>query len=512
MPTGLGQLLTPLGTTTGGDVHQSTPTSTPPTTVDGNVRWGCPADQTDRQTEPPVNAGAMDALLNFAQYPPSPETSLLLSRFDAIQESLARRDNAQAPADVPSSSIERPLSLETSALIHEGMLTYMDAALAPRANPGALASMPSSSVQQQHLPESRAASQGAGRGRGAGFLFHSARARRQKVGIQTLRALDAALTQDPNLNVTEWARMHHFHVRTIRYYIYRGALTPEARNRIDLADGKAPRLRKVGEDDLRALRNALAENSDLDVAGWARAHRLHIQTLKNSVQNGALTPEAQNRLDLADGKAPRLRKVGEDDLRALRDALADNAALDVVEWSRANHLHSRTIESYVLRGALTPEAQNRLDVIDGKAPSFRTVGRDDLRALRDALAQNPRLDAREWARANRLHPRTVIGCIFEGALTPEAQSRLDRAYGEASSLRRAEVEDLWELRDALAHNPGLELTKWARARNLNSRTVRSHVKKGALTPEAQNRLQRAGTQPAERWRSVAEVATSSPRE
>ncbi|WP_147284643.1 hypothetical protein [Pandoraea pulmonicola] len=478
------------------------PTSTQPTTVGCNVRLVHQADQTGGRTKPCIHTGVPAALLNFAQRPPCPETSRLLGIFEAVQEGVEQRGNAQALVEMPPGS----LPSETTALIFQGMQVYMEATPAPQVDAGAWSCMPSSSVQQENRLETGIAKKrAAGGGRDAGFMSPLIGIRHKKIGIQTLRALDAALTQDATLDVTGWARMNHFRTRTIRNYVCNGALTPEARNRLDVADGKASRIRKAGDADFRALREALADNPGLDLAGWARANHLHALTIKNAVHNCALKPEVQSRLDLADGKATSLRKVGVEDLRALRDAFALDRRLNVAEWARVNHLNPRTLDNYVSNGALTPEAQDRLDVADGKATSLRAVSEVDLRALRDAFALDRELNVAEWARANHLHSRTLENYVYKGALTPEAQNRLDVVDGKAPRLRRMGLDDLRVLRDALAHNSDLDLTAWARAHHLNSHTVRSFVRNGALSPQARERLQRAGGWPAELGRAVAET-------
>ncbi|WP_160118111.1 hypothetical protein [Pandoraea pulmonicola] len=413
-------------------MSQSMSTSTRPATVGVNARLAHQTDQTTGGPESRTHAGVMDALLDFVQQPPSPGTSQLLGRFEAIQEGLEQRVDPPALIDMPSGLNARPPSLASPALIGEWMLTYMDVAPVPPVNAEVLACMPSSSCRPQHLPATREAEKRAApqdTGSGAGVMPPPIKAARQRVDIQTLRALHDALTSNPTLDVTEWARTNRFNDRTIRHYVYKGALTPEAWNRLDLAEGRAPRLRKVGREELRALRDALADNPELDAIAWARANHIHFQTVKNSVRSGALTPEAQNRLDVAEGTAPRFRPVGVDDLRALRDALAENAELDLTAWARGKRLHRRTLESYVLEGALTPEGQNRLDVADGKAPRLRRVEVNDLRALRDALAGNAELDVAAWARAHHLNCRSVRSLVRHGALRPEALKRLLKADG-----------------------------------------------------------------------------------
>ncbi|AJC22578.1 hypothetical protein [Pandoraea pulmonicola] len=258
--------------------------------------------------------------------------------------------------------------------------------------------------------------------------------RYQSISIQDVRALRDALAHDPDLNVAEWARANQVHPRTIENYAYNGALTPAAQSRLDVADGKASRLRKVGADDLRALRDALARNQELNLAAWARVNRLHPRTVESQVHKGVLTPEAQNRLNLAEGKAPTLRKVEIDDLRALSVALTDNPKLDAAAWARVRGLNSETVRKFVREGALAPEIQNRLDVADGKAPSLKKLEMDDLRALSDALARNAELSVSEWARAHRLHYKPVRNAVRDGALTPAAQKRLQRADDRAKKL------------------------------------------------------------------------------
>jgi hypothetical protein len=421
-------------------VSQATSTSAQPATVGVNAHLAHQTDQTAGRTQSRIHVGVMDALLDFVQQPPSPGTSQLLGRFDAIQEGLAQRVDPWALTDMPSGSIEHPPFLEPPALIHEWMPTYMDIAPAPPVNAEVLACMPSSSLRQPHLPETREAEKRAApqdSGGDAGVAPPPIKVARQRVDIQTLRALRDALARDSELDVTEWARANRLNDRTIRHYVYRGALTPEAWNRLDVAEGKAPRLRKVGGKELRALHDALAGDPELDAIAWARTNHIHIQTIKNSVCNGALTPEAQNRLDVAEGTATRFRPVGVNDLRALRDALADNPKLDVAAWARVRRFHRRTLESYVSKGALTLEGQNRLDVADGKAPLLRRVEVDDVRALRDALTGDAELDVAAWARAHRLNCHTVRSLVRNGALRPEVLKRLLKASGEPVEAKGA---------------------------------------------------------------------------
>jgi hypothetical protein len=453
------------------------------------MRPGHQANQTGWRTRQRGHAGALDALLDFVKQPPSPGTSQLLGRFEAIQESLERRVNAQALADMPSSSTQRPPASGTTALMVQGVPSWMDVAPAPPVDAGALACMPSSSVQQPHLPETRMAnkrstSEAVGSGSGAGFRSRITKNARQKVDVQTLRALNAALAHDPALDVTAWARANHFHARTIRNYVYKGSLTPEARDRLDVADGKASRLRAVEVDDLRALRDALADNPALGVAAWARARGLNAMTLKRCVVNGALVPDLQDRLDLADGKASRLRKMKVDDLRALRDALTLDPAFNVTEWALANHFHTRTTKNLICRGALKPEVQRRLDRADGKAQRCRRVNLDDLRELRDALALDSGFNVAEWARGKHLHPRSIEGYVSKGMLTPEAQDRLDVADGKAPRFRMVAVDDLRALDAALGRDRRLNVSAWARAHSLHANTVRAYVRNGALTAGA----------------------------
>ncbi|WP_150622347.1 hypothetical protein [Pandoraea horticolens] len=246
-------------------------------------------------------------MLNFTQQTPSPETSQLLGRFEDIQESLERYVNAQALADMPSSSPERPLSAEATALIPQGMRACMDTAPAPQANAGALACMPSGSIQRRHLPEAcaaenRAAHRAAGSGRDAGLMPVPINVLRQNVGIQTLRALRDALIHNPKLDVTGWARTNHLHALTVKSSVRKGTLTPEAQNRLDVADGKAPRFRKVEVDDLRALDAALTFDRKFGLAEWARARGLNSGTVRALVRKGALRLAARKRLLNAGGQ------------------------------------------------------------------------------------------------------------------------------------------------------------------------------------------------------------------
>ncbi|WP_150624709.1 hypothetical protein [Pandoraea horticolens] len=181
-----------------------------------------------------------------------------------------------------------------------------------------------------------------------------------------------------------------------------------------------------------------------------------------------------------------------DDLRALNAATAFGDKFNVAKWARARSLNSSTVRELVRDGVLTPEAQNRLNRAEGKAPSLRQVEIDDLRALSDALARDPKLNVTEWARARSLNFSTVKKLVQGGALTPEAQNRLNRGDGKAPSLRQVEIDDLRALSDALARDPKLNVTEWARARSLNFSTVREFVRDGALTSVAWERLRVAG--------------------
>jgi hypothetical protein len=87
--------------------------------------------------------------------------------------------------------------------------------------------------------------------------------------------------------------------------------------------------------------------------------------MENCVSKGALTPEAQNRVDVADGKALRYKRVGVHDLRALDAALAFDRKLDLAKWARARNLNSGTIKSFVRKGALTPAIRKRLQNAGG---------------------------------------------------------------------------------------------------------------------------------------------------
>ncbi|WP_115089100.1 hypothetical protein [Pandoraea pulmonicola] len=320
--------------------------------------------------------------------------------------------------------------------------------------------------------------------------------RRKVVNVDVLRALRDALALDRGLNVAEWARANHLHPRTMKNYVFEGALTQEAQHRLERGGVKTPHRRKVGRDDLRALRDALALNKGLNVAAWARMNGLQPRTVQSYVFEGALLPRVENQLDLAGGKAPSHRKVGVDVLRALRDALALDRELNVAEWARERHYHSRTIENYVHNGALTPEAQSRLDPVDGKAPRLRNMETSDLRNLRDALALDSDLDVTAWAHANHLHARTVKNNVLEGKLTPEAQKRLD----PRRAMEKRRVDVLQALSDALSLDPGLNVAEWARENDLHPRTIVHNVSNGALTPEAQNQLDVANGKPRRfRW-------------
>ncbi|WP_174995853.1 hypothetical protein [Pandoraea horticolens] len=434
----------------------STSTSTQTTTVSVNVRLVYQADQTGGQTEPPIHAGAMDALLNFAQQTPSPGTSQLLGRFEAIQESLERHVNAQAPADMPSSSIKHPLPLETA-----------------------------------RAAERRATSQDAGSRSGAGFMSPPIKIRRQNIDIQTLRALKVALTHDPHLDVTEWTQTNHIHTRTIRNYVYKGALTPEAQRRLDVADGKAPSFRPVTVDDLRNLDAALTLDRRLNITKWARVNRVHPRTIGQYIFKGALTPEAQHRLDMADGKAPSVRQATVDDLRNLDAALTLDRRLNVTEWARVNRVHPRTMTQYVSKGALTPEARHRLDVADGKALSFRRVTVDDVRNLDAALTLDRKLNVTEWARAHSLYSNRVRALVRQGKLRPEARERLQNADGQATVAqasaqapgpRRVESGDLRALRDERASGGPFDRAEWAQRLDLYLPEVNKYVTaEGELT-------------------------------
>jgi hypothetical protein len=320
------------------------PTSTPPATVGVDV---CPAHETNQatgQTEPRIDTGEVDALLRFVKQPSSPGTSQLLGKLDAIQEGLARHVDAQALAGTPSSSIERSLSPETTALIFQAMQAYMDNAPAPQANIEALADMPSSSVQQQRSPETRTATK---------------RSTSPAAGIESR----AGFMSPPRKLVC----------------VRDGERTPEARNRLELANGKTSHFCKMQVDDLRALRDALGGSHKLDVAEWARSRSLNSDSLRKLVQEGELAPEIQNRSDVADGKAPSFRHVGVDDLRALRDALAHNSKLDTIAWARARSLNSYTVRSLVRNGTLRPEAWKRLQNAGAESAIRANVDGEPLR-------------------------------------------------------------------------------------------------------------------------------------
>ncbi|WP_147284631.1 hypothetical protein [Pandoraea pulmonicola] len=462
----LRQLPTSLATTTGtgpasGNVRQSTPTSTPPATVGVDVRPVHETNQATGHTEPLIDTGEVDALLRFVKQAPSPGTSQLLGKFEAIQEGLARRVNAQAPTDMPSSSTERSLSPETTALIFQAMQAYMDNAPAPQANIEALAGMPSSPIQQQGPPETRTA---------------------------TKRSTSPAACVGSRADFMSPPRK----LACVR----EGERTPETRNRLELANGKASRFCKMQLNDLRALSDALTCNPKLDVSAWARARGLNLNTVKEHVRGGALTAEAQNRLDVADGKAPRLRPVGLEDLWALRDALTRSSKLNVAKWARTRGVNSSTVREFVRGHALTPEAQNRLNRAEGKASNLRKLEIDDLRALRDALGGDREFNLTEWARSRSLNSDSLRKLVRAGELAPEAQNRLDVADGKAPRFRQVGLEDLRALREALAHDSRLDTTAWARAHGLNSHTVRSLVRNGALRPEAWKRLQNASAERA----------------
>jgi plasmid maintenance system antidote protein VapI len=410
-----------------------------------DVRLVYQMDQTSGRTEPPAHTGVEDALLGFIQQPPSPGTFQELSRFEAIQERFERRVDAQVLTDMPSSSIERPPSLETPALIHGWMLTYMDVAPAPPVNGEAFACMPSSSFQQPYLPETHAAQTplvSRGTGGVAGSTPLPMKIPRPKVAIQTLRALRDALARDAKLDMAEWARTNRVRVQSIKYLVHKGELTPEAQNRLDVADGKAPRFRRVEGDDLRALRDALAANEDLDVIAWARQNRLNSRTMECYVSKGALTPEAQNQLDRAEGKAPRFRLVEVVDMLALRDALAQNSGLDVTAWARARHLNARTVRSFVRKGALRPQVLGRLqkaidpptepertvEVAAVQAPTPRRgVEPRDLRTLLAERAGGGVFDLPEWAERFGLKLHELIRYVtVEGELTAKGLDLLNR--------------------------------------------------------------------------------------
>ncbi|AJC22856.1 hypothetical protein RO07_24700 [Pandoraea pulmonicola] len=387
------------------------------------------------------------ALVDFIQQPLSPGTSRELSRFEAIQERFARRGDAQALTDMPSSSIECPPPPETPELIHEWMLTYMDIAPAPPVNAEAFACMPSSSFQQPYLPQAHTAqtrpvSGSAGSGSGAGSTPLPIKIPRPKVPIQMLRALRDALARDSELDLTDWARTNHVRVQSIKYLVRKGELTPEAQDRLDVADGKATRFRRVERDDLRALRDALAANEDLDVAAWARQNQLNSRTLECYVSKGALTPEAQNQLDRAEGKASRFREVEVDDVLALRDALARNSELDVTGWARARHLNARTIRTFVRKGTLRPEVRRRLQrAIDSSMEPEKTVAVAAVQAPKPSRGVEPRdlqtllveragggvFDLPEWAERFGLKLHELIRYVtVEGELTAKGLDLLNR--------------------------------------------------------------------------------------
>jgi hypothetical protein len=282
----------------------------------------------------------MPALRNFALKPPSQGTSRQLDWFEANQESFEQRVNAEALADILAMSTERPLPYAIPPLIFQmyaapapqanvgaladmpsmsterplpyaipPLIFQMHAAPAPLANVGALADMPSSSAQQPRLPETRMASkrptsEAVDSGNGAGFMHLPIKMPRQRGNIQILRALHDALARDPDLDVTAWAQANHLCAGTIKGYVSRGALTPEAQDRLDVADGKTSRLRTVSVDDLRALDAMLADGQKLSISRWARARGLNANTARTFVRNGALTPHARRRLQNADGGQP----------------------------------------------------------------------------------------------------------------------------------------------------------------------------------------------------------------
>ncbi|WP_157118214.1 hypothetical protein [Pandoraea pulmonicola] len=285
----------------------------------------------------------MPPLRNLALKPPFQGTSRQLDWFEAYQESFEQRVNAQALADIlsmstehpqpyaipplilqmysppvpqtnvgalagtPSSSVQQPQPFAVPAV--PPLIFQMYAAPAPQANVGALAGMPSSSSQQPQLPETPAAKrqvapQGASRGSGAGFMPLPAKKPHERLNIQILRALHDALTRDPDLDLTAWAQAHHLCAGTIKGYVSRGALTPEAQDRLDVANGKTSSLRRMSVDDLRALDAMLADGHNLSVSRWARARGLNANSARTFVRNGALTPAARRKLQNAEGGQP----------------------------------------------------------------------------------------------------------------------------------------------------------------------------------------------------------------
>ncbi|WP_157118204.1 hypothetical protein [Pandoraea pulmonicola] len=141
----------------------STPTQPTPAGVNARL-----VHHADGGTELSRHAEAVATLLGFLKQPLSAGTSQLLSSFEAIPE----RVYVQAVADMPSSSSERLLPLETQERIPEWLPISRDVASVSPANAEVLARSSSSSTQQRHLPETRAvekraASREAGSGAGS---------------------------------------------------------------------------------------------------------------------------------------------------------------------------------------------------------------------------------------------------------------------------------------------------------------------------------------------------------
>ncbi|WP_237171392.1 hypothetical protein [Pandoraea pulmonicola] len=442
----MSQLLSPLRTTTvtelpPGNVNPLTSTSTQPAPVGANVRSVHQANQAGGRTQARVHTEMTDALLDFLRQPPSPGTSQLLDRFEAIQESLERGVDAQALNDVPSPSPEAP------APIREWMLTDRDAAPDPPAmtpskpttyaNTEASTDRTSDSVQRQPSPGARAERKRAAPSRADSELTANVTnvtppppKTSKTVNDETLLAIQSAVqaaqTTGQLLNKGELAKALGVNKPQLDYYVLHNDLTVPARKRLARIAGESASSTKIGDDVLLALEAEVDSHRSFNTAEFARRHGLnkrsvgaYVRVVDWDTRKAELRPLAKLRLSRIKGKAVRSNvRLETDYWQVLKSEVDSNRPFSVSAFADRYAVPQGTVwkDAKKLREPAAPPHPT---------PVMRIVEPRDLLALREELASGGPFDRQAWTQRLGLSPFAVRKYVTaEGKLTAMGLSLL----------------------------------------------------------------------------------------
>ncbi|AJC21726.1 hypothetical protein RO07_16790 [Pandoraea pulmonicola] len=389
----------------------------------------------------------MDALLKFLQQPPSPGTSQLLERFEAIQESVEQRLGPQTLADMPSSSTERPLSPDTSDL-----LVMSPFGRTVHANNEVLTDRPSGSVQQPRLLEARTGQKrtqpsGADGGCATEFAPPPTKKAGKVITDETLLAIrsavQAAQAAGRALHKTALARALGVSYRTLANYVINNALTVDARNRLARITGDETGVRPEMTDELLlALDAEVSSGRPFNASEFSRRHGItrtvlsaHVCMVDRQTRRAEITPRLRAKLDRIKGNAPRpnIRDVRFETAywQALKSEMGSGHPLNTKAFATKYALPTRTVwrDARRLRElALSPAT--RLASTESPAPPrrrsvMRRVEPRDLLALREERARGGPFDRAVWTQRLGLSPYSVYQHVTaEGELTEMGLNQL----------------------------------------------------------------------------------------